>query len=499
MIGYLIIAFALVLFVQARNVYPQLLLGRLFFSLGGAAASTMVTAILPIMSVIAPDTSHAHQARLSRPSDGLGGIGHNTSRSISSESTITPARFQSRSPGEVSQQTHDCQSDGNPRPASSQIAGFVGTATGCGALVSLGFLLPMPARFQKIGVPPDRALQYSYYIVASLAFVLALISLFGLRRLQGEKGRSWRNLIPRSKQARHAGAPLLARNMPFWEYMSTAFTLGFRHADIGLGYLGGLVARASSVGISLFVPLLVNAAFLSSGRCDDDDMGHPGGLSDLKRRCPGAYLLAAELTGVSQLVALLSAPGFGYVSAKFGTSMPLILASVAGVLGYPIFANQFSPDDADRSRRVTAFMPVCLIGVSQIGAIVCSLATLSTGVLQEATSVPKNAHAGDEQRVEIGTDGPNDENAPNEHTAMLLPEKQGIVDLADLKGSIAGMYSLYGGVGILLLTKLGGTLFDNVSYGAPFYIMAVFNAILLASCVVLRLFGTAATKGTNRT
>lgn len=37
-IGYAIIGVSLVVLVQARNVYPQLLLGRIFFSLGGSAA-----------------------------------------------------------------------------------------------------------------------------------------------------------------------------------------------------------------------------------------------------------------------------------------------------------------------------------------------------------------------------------------------------------------------------------------------------------------------------
>jgi MFS family permease len=35
--GYAIVGVALMVFVRARNVYPELLLGRLFFSLGGAA------------------------------------------------------------------------------------------------------------------------------------------------------------------------------------------------------------------------------------------------------------------------------------------------------------------------------------------------------------------------------------------------------------------------------------------------------------------------------
>jgi MFS family permease len=49
-LGYAIVGLALILSVQAKNVYPQLLLARLFFSIGGAATSTMVTAILPSMT-----------------------------------------------------------------------------------------------------------------------------------------------------------------------------------------------------------------------------------------------------------------------------------------------------------------------------------------------------------------------------------------------------------------------------------------------------------------
>jgi MFS family permease len=37
-IGYTIIGLALALFVQAKNVYPQLLLGRIFFAFGASAA-----------------------------------------------------------------------------------------------------------------------------------------------------------------------------------------------------------------------------------------------------------------------------------------------------------------------------------------------------------------------------------------------------------------------------------------------------------------------------
>jgi MFS family permease len=36
-VGYIIIGLSLVLFVQARNIYPQLLLARIFFALGASA------------------------------------------------------------------------------------------------------------------------------------------------------------------------------------------------------------------------------------------------------------------------------------------------------------------------------------------------------------------------------------------------------------------------------------------------------------------------------
>ena len=46
---------------------------------------------------------------------------------------------------------------------------------------------------------------------------------------------------------------------------------------------------------------------------------------------------------------------------------------------------------------------------------------------------------------------------------------------------------ILGGCGILLLTKVGGVLFDRWSAGAPFYIMAMLNcvAVFAAAGVML--------------
>ena len=266
-----------------------------------------------------------------------------------------------------------------------------------------------------------------------------------------------------------------------------AFILGFKREDIGLGYVGGFVARASSVGISLFIPLLVNALFRSSGLCGDGERDGIGGLPDLKKKCSQAYILAAELTGVSQLVALLCAPIFGYASARLGRRQgPLIFASVAGIIGYILLATRFSIDTDHQKGNAEAFLSMCLIGISQIGAIVCSLGVLSGGVLkqnQHDSQLPPLSADSETQENGQESESRSNENAPLITSAATASSK----DLSSLKGSIAGMYSLYGGAGILLLTKLGGLLFDRVSFGAPFFMMAIFNTILLVICALIEL------------
>lgn len=137
---------------------------------------------------------------------------------------------------------------------------------------------------------------------------------------------------------------------------------------------------------------------------------------------------------------------------------------------------------------------MALLGISQIGAIVCSLGLLGRSVL--------GSHA---EREQLGpafpdllarAEGPNstgnntagstvapsDNNDYSEDAAEDAPLLRGRGSSKNhLKGSIAGVYSLAGGVGILLLTKVGGLLFDKVSPVAPFLMISAFNFLLLAA------------------
>ena len=210
--------------MQAKDVFPQLILARIFFSIGGAAASTMVTAILP--SMIAP---RKNSDRANLPFKTINARNcHEFSPSISSELTVTPQRLHH-----------------HPNPRSTPIdimpthlAGVVGVCTGCGALLALGLFLRLPDIIQRMGTSPGEALTDTYYIVGASSLALALLCFLGLRNLHGEDEKGWRNLV-------YGGPDELPSKFTSLRSLVDAVALGFKDPLLGLGYLGGFVARAS--------------------------------------------------------------------------------------------------------------------------------------------------------------------------------------------------------------------------------------------------------------
>lgn len=488
-IGYAIIGIALVLFVQATNVYPQLLLARVFFAVGASAAATMVTAILPSLT----DGGDAFDARSPsryKPNQRL-----SVAFSVESEVTITPERYYTRSASNDSRGSQGQQDAASRLGKPSVLAGFVGLFTGCGALVALALFLPLPAKFGELdGVTPGQAVSYSFYVVGGISLAVAVFVFIGLRNLHGEEGKGWKVLLGTPE----AGGNTLARSsadgesddgngsrprrrqevVPYLYLMKDSVLLGFTDSRIALGYMGGFVARASTVAISLFIPLYVNTFFISNGFCQ----GSPNDASpELKKECRAAYVLSSMLTGVAQLTGLLCAPLFGYLSAggSHRVNYPVVAATGLGMVGYLILPQLSSPEIRDvdgRGGTPAVLLIVALLGISQIGAIVCSLGSLGQGVI--AAELPRRV----QREASI---------APDEDESMVSEPLMGTSTSEDsasrvrLKGSIAGVYSLCGGAAILLLTKLGGALFDSVSRGAPFYMMAVFNGALMVASLLM--------------
>ncbi|TRX94525.1 hypothetical protein FHL15_004680 [Xylaria flabelliformis] len=529
-LGYTVIAVSLVVFVQCRNVYPALILARILFAVGATAAATMVTAVLPVLTgdddaeeirkmdaEIGGGIVGGEEARAELAAD-AGNVNANPRRQVShvprgsiavsmeSDVTITPERFQSESESSdparrgssasqpfYSSAREDSAADTKGRKPSA-LAGFVGLFTGCGALVALILFLPLPAQFsKKEGVTPARAITDSFYVVATVALAVAIFVFFGLRGLKGEEAKGWRMLLGLKHRDSSTAQDDAAQNhtsisdsngkrghaakpLPYQHLLLSSLRLGATDPHIALGYLGGFVARASTVAISLFLPLYVNAYFMSHGFCQ----GSPNDPSpELKRECRAAYVLAASLSGAAQLIALLCAPIFGYVNARRyrGMNLGVLVATTLGVIGYVMFPRLASPEFKDvdgRGGSAVVFLVVALLGISQIGAIVCSLGSLGRGVLGEDVVIGSSSASdgGDSEETEALL--------ANGSTRRKGGEK---VSRVQLKGSIAGVYSWCGGAAILLLTKLGGYLFDKLSNGAPFYMMAIFNAMLLVASV----------------
>ncbi len=444
----------------------------------------MVTAILPSM------TGDSREKKFAQDDDSnptlRTGARDSIAASLDSQATITQANINSlSSPTQANKNTGKPVSSTTSSPP--RLAGLVGVFTGCGALVALSVFLPLPAQFSQLkGITQGQAVADSFYVVGSISLLVAVCCFFGLRGLNGEEGKGWHLLL--DKPLKHQGyepvatdeeepLPATPKFLPYWQLLLDATRLGFSDAQIGLGYIGGFVARASSVGISLFVPLYINAYFIGNGFCQ----GSPNDPSpELKKECRAAYVLAAELTGVSQLVALLFAPLFGYLSDRYRRfNLPLLVSSVFGIVGYTAFANLQSPEPKNvdgRGGSPAVFLIVSLIGISQIGAIVCSLGLLGRGVLGDEGGYNLSGQLRDADSSSDLEVHDYYEDAPIDDSSLLAPETH---SRSHLKGSIAGVYSLSGGAAILLLTKLGGYLFDSLSRGAPFYMMAIFNVVLL--------------------
>ncbi|KAI5203488.1 hypothetical protein E4T42_09095 [Aureobasidium subglaciale] len=499
--GYLVIGASLMLLVQSHNVYPQLLIGRMAFSVGGAACSTMVTAILPSMTAERKQTTSSEATQTygegivtpTNPS-----ARHSGAFSISSEVTITPARYVQRPPNlrRRSQKRRFTTDPAMPKKSDlSQLAGYVGMFTGIGALVAVGIFLPLPVKFSGKGVAQADAVKDSFYTVGTVSIVVAILVSLTLRGLPGEEDKGFHRLFysGRSTEEHEANDSSSTHTTPsYYQLVRSAVLLGFTDSRIALGYLGGFVARASSVGISLFVPLFVNAYFIREGLCTNDPS------EDIKSGCKRAYTLASMLTGFSQLTALLAAPLFGwfngYMSEKGQMSyLPLGLGAIAGIFGCVSFGLLDNPDPFHGSADGKgAILAVILLGFSQISAIVCSLGILAKGIQASTPAISSTSttepntvpEAQEEQSEDTETAAPTEAAPllpPVAEEALYPPE----IDRAQLKGTIAGVYSLAGGVGILLLTKVGGILFDKKSTGAPFYMLAGFNAILLVAVMIV--------------
>lgn len=138
--------------------------------------------------------------------------------------------------------------------------------------------------------------------------------------------------------------------------------------------------------------------------------------------CPEAKRLSSSQLGTVNTSALVLAPLFGFLCDKYSPSLSLLIANVCGMAAYLAFS--LLP-----LTHWTFYLASCMAGAAQIGLIVSSLALLSS----------------------------------------LAPIRS--------RGSLSGISSIFGAIGILAVSLLGGLLFDQWKTTAPFILLFIFNSV----------------------
>jgi MFS family permease len=150
-----------------------------------------------------------------------------------------------------------------------------------------------------------------------------------------------------------------------------------------------------------------------------------------------ATVRAGILFATVQGAALLWAPIFGTLADKLDRVTTTIVAMALAGVGYGLMATTANPIGA-------AAIPLAImLGIGQMSAILAS-------------------------QVLIGQEA---------------PEAR--------RGSVLGVYSFFGALGILFIAIVGGRLFDTWTPAAPFIVVAIGNFALAAWGLVVRMAGTA--------
>lgn len=472
--GIFLVGICLFVYTTAKNVYPGLLLLRLFFAVGASASASMITAILSEISTFRVQPGKLLRNvvdQLKTKIQNLRGVGrpplehHDYSpartEAISSEngtqdsSILVPhdqqpfldeteiGGFRDNSDDDADDDNADLAAsaaieDGRefaddsdegimqvvePGRRNGTSAALVGVSTGLGACFAVFVLLSLPITLDKKHEDPARALKISYYIVASIAIFISGVLFLGLHKDRTKSIRYWirGGMSEFDKAALNIVDSAVHEETSYFGLLKTGFSIAMTEKQIALAYMGGFVARSTTVATVMFIPLAINVYFRKVGKCSGN-LHDP--TSELKKSCPEAYLISVIVTGICQTTALVFAPFWGFTSNKFGRKATLLCSGIIGFVGFLGFGCLTDPTSS-----AAVYVFGAMMGVAQIGTIIASM-SLCTDTKRAAS------------------------------------------------GTIAGVYSFCGGVGILILSKLGGWLSD-VWAGAPFIILACFYVALI--------------------
>ncbi len=265
---------------------------------------------------------------------------------------------------------------------------IMGILAGLGAIFALFGLLAIPT------VVKENGLMWMFFAAAGVAVVCGIVSLFGLAKT-----------LP-TNHYEHASLP---------EMLSAGFA-AMRDPYVVLAYLGSFSARGDSSVVTLFLSAWIMAYGTSVMKISQNDALQQAGI----------------VTGVLQVMALLSAPAIGILADRFSRAGMTLAVSLIGLTGYLLLGlieNPFS-----WSLQLAVAM-VCL-GTGEMGMLIMSQSILGL------------------------------------HAPIAT------------RGSVSGFWALCGSLGIMFGSGVGGILYSLLP-GAPFLIFAGFNGIVAVLALVL--------------
>ncbi len=207
--------------------------------------------------------------------------------------------------------------------------GFLGMANAIGAMITVFFLLRLPAIFQSGGMSARDAGILTYQIVAGFGVLIAIWMWFGLQK----RGASQR---PETSEG-------------FWEVTRNGLKAA-RDPGIALAYGSAFVSRGNLAIVGTFFTLwLANYGTSVAGLSRAD-----------------ALAKAGLFVGIAQGVTLIGAPLFGVLSDRLHRVDALIASLAVSAIGY---GGTFFVDDPFSGTMVFCAI---FIGLGEVGVIITS-------------------------------------------------------------------------------------------------------------------------------
>lgn len=311
------------------------------------------------------------------------------------------------------------------RRKNGKYSALLGISTGLGAMFAVSMWLPLPINLANHFPSLDEksSLQYAYIVVGAVSIFVGLFLNFFL--------------YDSSKQLQDDTED--NEYLSYKEIVVNGVEISKNNLKIQLAYVGSFVARSTTVATSVFIPLYIYSYYANNELCSSESAPN-------QKNCHDGYVFSAILTGVAQLLGLILSPFWGILldNSKFGKVNCLLASSILGVLGTFGLCLLNWANPAYDPRSFSCFLVISLIGVSQIGSIISSMSLVSSFSYELDSNIKKS-----------------------------------------VIGSISGFYSVCGGIGILIITKIGGYLSDKWIV-APFFLLGIFN-LILATFLVLNL------------